>query len=583
MHAISRFLLLASLTFVCFFVSTHGNAADIPFDSIIEDLGVINAAVIVGPDGRLLLNKGSLHAVRRGDLWSIHTKGAMVKDPVSGEELGRLDEILGVVKVVRTDKRFCQIERVHPADVTFKTGLQAIRYSRIKSIFQDSSGVYYGLYEKLRAGLPNLNWQGYQKVGAQEPVVAPADGIVFSARNDRLIIWSGGEILSVYENSSSNVSPIESDTSLSLNEKEPHRSDQNEASLPEQPLPSRNPVIQAASGLMTPGMSAKIASRKYRSVGSLDDIVYHLDVMVDKSGKDYFVYLSDAGLFVQTALGAEKAYEYRYEGFGRVAGISIGPNGMIAMNIFNQSEWAMASMLLRFSGEGFEILARDINYILAYVDINDDGNKELIGQNFDNENFFGPGVYELAWDNTQISRISTLDLPVGFRIFGSFWADLDNDHVVENGFYNSGRRLLIYARGEEAWRSTDPFGGSIQGVMIENIESEGATSRSEIVWSPAAVVPYKNGKFVALAYNDASLLNIVGMRPRKGKVGILYKNNGRYFLRILDAGFEGPVQSVFVWQNELYCAVVEGGLFSGRGGKTHVIAFSLKDLKKALE
>ena len=565
--------------FGSFFSPGNGLAADMSVADIVESVRPMDAVVIASPDGGLLLNKGSLNGIRRGELWSIHQKGEIVKDPVSGEELGRFDKILGIVKVVRTDERFCQIERVKPTNLSLKTGQQAIRFDGINSIFQDGSGIHYQLYENLRADLPNLSWQDYQMVSQSDPAETSSDALLFSVSADRIAVWSGGEILKIYGNIRSESSPAKTGAAVLM---DPQPVEKQEP----MPIPSiepERPALQKKPGMMTPGLSAKITSREYRSVGSLDGIVYHLDVMVDKNENAYFVYLTDSGLFAKDALNPTQVITYRYEGFGQVAGISVGPDGMVAMNIFNQREWAMVSLLLKLFDDHFEVVVRDINYILAYADINNDGIAELIGQRFDREIFFGSGVFELNLQGTRLNRVGAIEVPVGFRIFGSFWADFDNDHVIENGFFNLGRQLLIYTKGKETWRSTNPFGGSIQGVMIENIDSENATSRREIVWSPAAVVPYKSGKFVALAYNDASLLNAIGMRPSKGEVGILYKHNGQYFLRLLDAGFEGPVQSVFAWQDELYCAVVEGGIFSGKGGKTHMIAFPIEELKKAIE
>jgi hypothetical protein len=566
----------------CFLHPLPGVAADFPVADIVQTLRRMDATVIVRPNGILLLNKGSLNGIQRGDLWRIYGPGELIKDPVSGKDLGRMSETAGIARVVRTEEQFCEIELIQPKKAAPRMGHQALRFDGITAVLQDGSGTGYDLYETLRVRLPALRWAGYEKTDAAKPVTASPDTLIFSIRNERLTLWSGGEILNIYGGapvSGQSSAPAEMVTPATVTAPLP---DPAPTLPPSEPAESIKPAAQPVPGLMTPGMSAHLITRQYRSVGSLNHIVLQLDVMpMGESGKPCFVYLSDDGLFVQSVLGQGSPYVYRYNGFGRVAGISVGRDGMIALNVFNQRDWEMTSLLLRFSGDRFEVIAKDINYILAYVDVNDDGTMDLVGQTFDRESFFGPEVNTLELQDGQVNPVKAVNVPFGFRIYGAFWADLDGNHTVENGFYNAARRLRLFAGGEETWQSTDPFGGSIQGVSIKNIESEGATSRNEIIWSPAAVVPYDKGKFVALARNDPSLLNIVGVRPRKGEVGILYKNNGQHFLRVLDAGFEGPVQSVFTWKDELYCAIVEGSLFTGKG-KTHVIAFSLAELKKAL-
>ena len=56
------------------FLCTPCVSAELPVSAIVNDLRAIEAAVIVRPNGRLLLNKGSNDSVHKGDLWSIYNK-----------------------------------------------------------------------------------------------------------------------------------------------------------------------------------------------------------------------------------------------------------------------------------------------------------------------------------------------------------------------------------------------------------------------------------------------------------------------------------------------------------------------------
>lgn len=558
-------------------------AADFSLASIVDDLHTIEAKIIVRPDGQLLLNKGTANSVHRGDLWSIHEQGEVVTDPESGAPLGSLDIVIATVKVVGTEKHFSEIIPAGEGSKQIRTGLLALRYDDIKTLFLDSDSGNYRLYEKLRLSLPDLQWQGYKKIDPQIVPNIPDDTLVIYAGKERLTIWCGGEIVKIYEKGRmvARVKPAAPIASVPLATKPP-------LIQPVAPPQRQSGVANKTSstpvpGLMTPGMSSKIGGQDYRSAGSIDTIIYNLDMAeFDQSSTPWFVYLDKNGLYIQPVLGEGTSYLYRYEGFGEIVDISVGENGMIAMNIFNQSEWQMQSRLLRFADGRFEVVVSDINYILSYVDVNGDGSKELIGQSFDEEIFFGSGVYELSLRANSLSRIRTIHVGPAFRIFGAFWADLDNNQTMEIGFYNYGRYLQLNNCKKELWQTTDVFGGSISDVEIENIESEGATSRREIVWPQPAVIPYKKGCFVALAYNDPSLLNMISVRPRNGEIRILYKNNGHYFLRRLNAAFEGPVQAVFARGDELYCAIIEGNIFTGKG-RTNVIAFSIEELKRTLE
>jgi hypothetical protein len=50
----------------------------------------------------------------------------------------------------------------------------------------------------------------------------------------------------------------------------------------------------------------------------------------------------------------------------------------------------------------------------------------------------------------------------------------------------------------------------------------------------------------------------------------------------LTTKFQGPVQSIFTYNNELYIAVVEGNAFTGQG-KTHILAVPINVLKKSIK
>ena len=575
-------------------------AGEFPVASIVQDLSTIEAAVIVRPNGHLLLNKGSNDSVRKGDLWSVYSKGEVVLDPVSGEELGSLDEIIGSARITRTDQRFSEIDLTEPAKSgEVKTGQQARRYDGIKAIFQDGTGTHSSLYEKLRAGLPSLNWE-YVVTETGAALTPPQDALLLAVAKDRLTVWGGSEIIQVYEMMrrplravAQPVAPgavFSTRGSTTVPVPVPVQS-QQQSVVKQQPSmqPQQQPVFrqesfsQPAPGLMTPGMSARLGGQNFRSIGTINAVAYNVDLF-EFTGQEqpWFVYLTNKALYCQPSLVSGDRFAYRYEGFGSVVNISAGPEGMIALNVFNQSEWQMQSYLLRFTMAGFQVVDKDIPYIMAYIDIDDDGVKDLVGQSFDEENFFGTRLYRLALKGSSVKKAGKVKVPAGYRIYGSFMTDMDNDNILETGFYNIGKKLLIYEQGREEWQSTGSFGGSIQIVMIDNVgESQGATSRREIVWCPPAVIAYDQGKLVALVHNDPSLLSMVGVGPRKGSVSILYKANGQYFLRTLDANFEGPVQAVFTWGNELYCTIVEGKFYSGKG-KTHVIAFSLDEIRSAL-
>ncbi|MCD6586590.1 MAG: hypothetical protein J7K96_12575, partial [Desulfobacteraceae bacterium] len=103
------------------------------------------------------------------------------------------------------------------------------------------------------------------------------------------------------------------------------------------------------------------------------------------------------------------------------------------------------------------------------------------------------------------------------------------------------------------------------------------------LWPQPALFQFDNLIFTIIPANDSGFWRTIsGSPPLNGRMGILCPHNGIYSFRLLSTPFQGPVQSVCVYDNMLYIAVVEGNTFTGKG-ITHVLAVPIKDLKQSLK
>ena len=83
--------------------------------------------------------------------------------------------------------------------------------------------------------------------------------------------------------------------------------------------------------------------------------------------------------------------------------------------------------------------------------------------------------------------------------------------------------------------------------------------------------------FAAVPANESGLLSVIGGGPEKGGIGILSRQDDNYILRRIDSQFQGAIQSVFVYRNELYMSVVQGDLFTEQG-KTNILAVPINEI-----
>ena len=547
-------------------------AEEITSGKIVKELGTLEAKVIKGPHGRYLINMGTIHNIKKGNLWTAYSTDEQIIEPVTRKKLGVLPVPIAICKVIRTEKHFSEISvKCLKESCNIKSGVTATRYREIKTLFQDVDGSSYQLYERIRSELPSLAWQGYQNIENSADVTQLPEGVVIVADKGRITIWSGGEILSIYDELTSlrslpGPAPVQSTLPLT----ETREGNQKQETVTPPP------------GIMIPGLSKNLKIENYRAVTSIDHLVDSVGIIAsDGENMSYFIYLSNKTLYARPA-GTGKKYQYDYKGFGDVVNMSLGPNRLIALNIFVKKQ-GMQSQLLKFTDYGFAVLAKDIAYILEFQDMNGNGvNESLIGQEFDEESFFGSEVFRLFIDNSgTITQRDSISTPRGFNLFGAMMADLDQNKIKEIAYYNPGAKLVVYEGNKQKWESPSPF-DPIKIMLIDDFVNESNSPKDVAVWPQSALFSADHALYAVVPANQTGIWRIIGGRSKNGGLGLLCPGNGTYTFRLLTTNFQGPVQSIFIHDDELYIAVTEGNVFTGRG-KTHIISVPVNVLIQSIK
>jgi hypothetical protein len=515
---------------------------------------------------------GTIHNIKKGNLWTVYSTDKQVIEPITGKKLGVLPVPLAICKVTRVEKHFSEISvKCFKESCNIKSGITAKRYREIKTMFQDVNGSSFRLYELIRANLPSLDWQGYQSIKTSADVTQLPEGVIIVADKGRVTIWSGGEILSIHDEMTSARSlpqPVITQLTPPVTERKE--------------IDRKQKTVTCAPGIMIPGLSTNLKIENYRAVTSIDHIVNNVGIIEsDGVKRPYLIYLSNKTLYAR-AIQSKERYHLAYNGFGDVVNMSLGPNGLIALNIYVKKE-GMASQILKFTKDGFTALAKDIDYILEFQDMNGNGvNESLIGQNFDEESFFGSGVFHLSIDDSgTVTQHDSIYTPTGFNLFGAIMADLDQNKIKETAYYNPGGKLVIYEANKQKWESPSPF-DPIKIMLIDDFVNESNPPKDVPVWPQSALFSADHVLFAVVPSNQTGIWRIVGGRSKNGGLGLLCPGNETYAFRLLTTKFQGPVQSIFMYGNELYIAVAEGNIFTGQG-KTHIIAVPMNVLKKSIK
>ena len=580
-------------------------------NKIIDDLSEIQGVFIKTLQNRTLINKGFKDNVKKGDLWTIFSKGEKIIDPSTGKDLGSFPIPAAVCRVKKTEASFSEVQVKNLNDQNnkkpykIKSGETASRFSDVDAVFMDLGGKNYSLYKAVRAGLPSLNWKGYKKINKISSASPTAYSVLILAEKNQVTVWSGGEIL-MSENFTSpggTVSgppPLSSGTSVSaiqtassikpaavpgtakISVAAPAKKvGASPVLLPARPIVPPEATIKNGQkkpvNLLTPGLASNIKIKKYRSAGSIDKIVLNMGIIApEKNDSPFFVYLSGQTIFADSIDG-KKHYKYKYDGFGEILNMITGNNHIIVLNIFVKDE-GMQSRILSFENGRFNVIAQDISYILSMVDTDGDGvNDALYGQEFDDENFLGTNTYLLSMESGRIKRISKIKSLPSFNIMGAFICDFNHNGIKDIGFYNAGRKFVIYENDKEIWESSSLLCGSVKTILYDDPLSNFDAPKQISIWSMPAIINLNNRYFAAVPANESGLLSVIGGGPEKGGLGILSLQDNNYILRKIDSQFQGAIQSVFAYNNELYISVVQGNFFTGQG-TTNILAVPLKEV-----
>lgn len=557
-----RIFILTVIQLLLFFQLGLAADGDAGYRSeLLRLLSPFKATLASGGQGRFVIDKGSSEGIKKGDLFTIYSKGDAIKD-AKGKVLGETSTAIAKAKIVRVEPDYAEISyNCIQNKCNLSAGLEAVRFKDASASFIDVKGQGYELYEWLRANLSFMNWQLYQQaIELPQPnqvALQSQDAVVFVVRDGAVSVWSGGETIGSFAQ--------------------------------KEPLPTKvQAEAQSDRQSYVPGVSAtrmgRLSLENIRHVGSLGFLTDHMEIVqMGKGAALYFVYLSKNTVYVQEA-GKKERSTYHFTGFGDVMNISIGQNGMIALNIFSKTD-GFISQLLRYNEQNgtIEVLEKDIPYFFSFMDLNADGEKEtLAGQNHDKDSFWGSAIYRFEFNGKEVKKAGKFVAYSLFNLNGSFVGDFKGTGKDIYGYYNEGKKLVIADLKNEIWESSETLGGSVKAVYYDSPgPSSTVTQRNMIVWSQPALISTGGKTVAALAANEASMWNIIGGAPQKGTVGILYFSGGRVLFQKLPVDFTGPIQSVFVYKDELYVVVVDGNFFSGNG-QTYIVAIPLKEIGKIL-
>ncbi|MFO7931714.1 MAG: hypothetical protein R6U97_09940 [Desulfosalsimonas sp.] len=512
---------------VVFLACTAAPAQEFSPDRVEKDLEVIEARLVRSPDGQMLIDRGSSHGVQKGDLWSIYPQSGTVKDPETGDNLGEFASRIAVCRVTRPAEKLSAVDiKCLRPDCSVEPGFRAYRNEGITARFIDKTGGFYEHYKSLRLRLQHLDWEGYEKDGSGSPEDSRfSHELVFAADQEGITLWSGTELRAVYS-------------------AEGRGRDESEV---RKPSPASDKASQAP---------------EFRKIAELDEKVDNIGIARTEDDKTPFL-LGFGGRKIRAMdMEGNQIHDYEYKGFGEPVSMSASGGDLLALNVYKPDS-GMSSMVLKLTGTGFEKVADNISYALAFMqNPAAEGSPELWGQRFSRSELLLPVVHRLVIEDGSAVKENDITVPRGYSVFSGFYADLNGNGIREKGFFSPGGKLVVRESQDKIWESYEKVSAPAAKLLVNDPDYQEAAPDRLDIWSQPAVFRYNEATCAAVSMNSTGLIQAVTGGSGKAGVGVFCPSGSSYRLERLDGDFQGEIKDVCVYEDRLLVCAEQSG-FSG--------------------
>ncbi len=548
---------------------------------VVKDLSPVSGVVVMLEEGNVLIDLGSKKDVKVGDIFTVYVTDKVIRHPVTKKILGKTTTPIGVIEVIKVKPKF-SICTILSAKRKIKPGLEVTRFSDIPVIFVDRlkqppAEVLYG-YLKTRLG--DLNWFPDVTGGGENltPEVLEKNGIIAAIVVEPNAIKMYDQKMRLLRLWPWTPYPVAAGV-------------QPQAGAPAVAYPYGAPPTAARAPMVAPEQAAKypIASAdmeralapRYRKVTEIPQVALCVDIYdLDSDGTPEAIFITEGTLQIKELSETGNTVGHSFRGFGRLVSVTGGEGGYIALNIYIENR-QMRSMILRYVDGQLQPVLSDLNFILAFVDLNNDGKREtLLAQDFDSETFFGAKVFKMRILGNKAEPGPNVKVPRDFHLIGATFADLNGDGSNEIAFINEHHKLVIYRGDSKIWMSPRRVGGGVQDVSLDvGTDNIKFPMNIPVETSPYPIDIDKDGrKELLIPDNKSTVYHLVEGFPtyEYGRISMVSVETLGFMLRPFSGKLSGPVVGIGSDGKEIFCGLVKGSLLWGKA-TSYILAFPKPD------
>lgn len=447
--------MLVALVAWVIFLSTGAALAELPA-SLKVDFAPVDGLVLLARDGEVLIDAAAEKGVRVGELFSVILPGEVLHHPKSGEIIGKLDKVGGVLVITEVRDNFATARQIEgPAP---KIGAAVRRFDRVKAWFVDADGQSEALFAEVRSALPQLDWQPYTR----DPATAGKNALHFTLRGNQFEVRGAGELLHSYTLSQATttaVTPMASPAAVAA------------VAAPVAVAASIPPAAVAV--LPQAAEAAQIQPSKWLGASVKGVPVALVVADLDGDNKQEIARLLADRLEIGRLVGG-KYESLREIGLKRgregvsLAAFDLNGNGRPELFLTATTSDAVRSTVYEFDGKGFQALADDQNWFINVVSLAD--GPALLGQRWNaGPDPFALAIHRLHWQEGKLIEGEAVHLPALATVYGiTAFPAAGGDRFVR--INNKGRLELCSLDTKELWVS-DTSGASEVGFKYSDFSS----------------------------------------------------------------------------------------------------------------
>jgi hypothetical protein len=533
------------------------------YADIANDLKPLDGYVVKAGENEFIIDLDGKHGIEVGDIFSVMGPGEELVHPVTQKNIGRLEEVKGVLKVIRLSDGFSFARPIGEA-AAIKRGDQIRRFSLLKAVFWDYSDANRPLFDHLQNTLPSLTWQDYKTSQVERPpkpsaLVEQSAALIFIVRDNILEVR---------------------DAQFGLLRKYPlgEASAMSGAGVSDAPL-STTISAQAAYEKNTP---SNINYGSATAMAQLSDNTLMADLL-KQNGERLLAATDGNKIRVFSVIKAENKLsllaEGKIDGYGKILTLKWWQpkdDGLLYLAVLAWTDDRIDSTVFKLYNNQLTAVERGLDSILGSFDLDKDGRPEtLLSQNFDADSFFGRSINEMYWHNSQLKQKDiTLELPTKFTVIGGLLADLTGDGKLEAAYVRNGS-LWVYSGKKKIYVSPRQMGGSLSALTYK-VDPTLLDYRSTSVFfevAPIAVDIDADGRRELLVVSsDQSSIKAPGLMTTidKSRIAVFNYENGSFVRGTVGEPIDAAIQGLGADGRQILFVATDPGSLLDQGGSSQL-------------